>query len=152
MQTDQYARTAYQMKPFDPQLYAENDERGRTAVKNWLVNRGCRVEDFFQYDVDLIVKKGNRWICFVEVEVRSWDECRYSTIHIAKRKEKLLDNAMPTFMFVCGGSLRVGYFCPSRAVLTSPVVNVPNKHMAQELFYDVPISRFTKIDLLNKSY
>jgi Holliday junction resolvase-like predicted endonuclease len=135
------------MKPFDPSLYAKNDERGREAVKRWLNKRGNQAADFFQYDVDLIVKRGKRWICFVEVEVRSWDVCKFDTIHIAQRKEKLLDNAMPTFMFVCGNSLQTGYFCDAKTVLNSPVVMVKNRLMDKEWFYDVPLHKWKRINL-----
>ena len=135
-------------KPFDEKLYAENDARGREAVKAWLKKRGCRVEDFFQYDVDLIVQKGTRWTCFIEVEVRSWNMCGFDTIHIAKRKEKLLVNAMPTFMFVVGNSLKTAYFCNANKVLSSPVIEVKNRYVNNnEMFFDVPVKMFKQIDL-----
>lgn len=149
MQTHSNRQVANQMKPFSPQLYEENDARGRVAVKRWLKNRGCRVEDFFPFDVDLIVKRGDKWVCFVEVEVRGWNQCDYDTIHVAKRKQKLLDNGMPTYLFVCGNSLETGYFCDSRAVLASPIVTIDNKLMQGELFYDVPLDQFTQISLID---
>jgi len=135
------------MKQFDQDLYDQNDERGKKAVKRWLTARGCRVEDFFKYDVDLIVKRDDRWVCFVEVEVRGWDQCQYDTIHIAKRKQKLLDNGMPTYIFVCGNSLKTAYYCDAAQVLLSPVVTLDNKFMSNEQFFDVKLNKFVKIDL-----
>lgn len=135
-------------KPFDPQLNADNDERGRTAVKQWLASRGFRAEDFLPYEVDLIVKRGSQWFCFAEVEVRGWDTCQYDTIHIAKRKEKLLTNAMPTYMFVCGNSLQSVYVCDAKRILSSPLAEVRNIYVnTGEMFYDVPKSAFKRFDM-----
>jgi Holliday junction resolvase-like predicted endonuclease len=135
-------------KPFDQGLYDAHDARGREAVKAWLKQRGCRVEDFFQYDVDLIVQKGTRWICFVEVEVRGWNVCGYDTIHIALRKKKLLDNEMPTYMFVVGNSLKTAYFCNAKKILSCPVVEVKNRFVSEgEMFFDVPVKMFKQINL-----
>lgn len=136
------------MKPFDKALFDRNDERGREAVKRWLLTKGCVGHDFFKYDVDLIIKKGDKWMGFAEVEVRSWDLCVFNTIHVAKRKEKLLRNAMITYMFVCGNSLEFGYYCTAKEVLSSPLVEVPNKYVrSNEHFYNVPLASFTQIRL-----
>jgi hypothetical protein len=74
--------------------------------------------------------------------------CGFDTIHIAKRKEKLLVNAMPTFMFVVGNSLKTAYFCNANKVLSSPVVEVKNRYVSDnEMFFDVPFKMFKQIDL-----
>ena len=135
-------------KPFDQALYDANDERGRQVVKAWFEKKGFLAKDFFKYDVDLIIKKGNSWIGFVEVEVRSWDSCSFNTIHVAKRKEKLLRNAMTTVFFAVGNSLKIGYWCNGKDVLESPVVEVKNKFVFNgEYFYDVPLTKFKKVNL-----
>ena len=138
-------------KPFSQELFDHNDKKGCEAVKAFVRNEwNAEAHDFFEYDIDLIVKRDNRWVGFIEVEVRHWltSECPHKTIHIAARKKKLLENEMPTVMFVVSSSYEHGYYCTAEDVLGSPLVEVKNKYVeGGEYFYDVPIEKFVLVNL-----
>lgn len=137
-------------KPYDQKLSDENDNRSRDIVKKFMLRKWKVVAyDFLDYEVDLIVKRNQLWVAFVEVEVRFWanELCPYQTIHIAKRKEKFFQQKLPVIFFAVTKSLKYGYWCKADAVLSSPIVEIKNKYVANnEYFYDVPINRFTLVD------
>lgn len=138
-------------KPFDQKLSDENDQRSRDAVKAYMQSAwGVKGYDFLMYEVDLIIKRNHSWVAFVEVEVRYWTSelCPYPTIHVAKRKEKLLHQKLPVVFFAVTRSLRYAYWCKATDVLASPVIEIKNKYVASnEYFYDVPINKFKLINL-----
>ena len=138
-------------KPFDQKLSDENDQRSRDVVKAYMQSAwGVKGYDFLMYEVDLIIKRGHSWVAFVEVEVRHWtcELCPYSTIHVAKRKEKLLNQKLPVVFFAVTRSLRYAYWCKATDILLSPVVEIKNKYVENnEYFYDVPINKFKLVTL-----
>lgn len=138
-------------KPFDQKLSDENDQRSRDAVKAYMQTAwGVKGYDFLMYEVDLIIKRDQSWVAFVEVEVRHWtsDLCPYPTIHVAKRKEKLLNQKLPVVFFAVTKSMKYAYWCKALDVLLSPVVEIKNKYVSSnEFFYDVPINKFKLIKL-----
>ena len=137
-------------KKYDQQLSDENDQRSRDIVKKFMQTQWNVVaHDFLTYEIDLIVKRNQTWVAFVEVEVRFWanELCPFQTIHIAKRKEKFFQQKLPVVFFAVTKSLSYGYWCKADAVLSSPVVEIKNKYVANnEYFYDVPISKFTLVN------
>ena len=139
-----------QKKQYDQKLSDENDYRSRDIVKRYMMQKWKVVAyDFLEYEVDLIVKRNQSWVAFVEVEVRFWanELCPFPTIHIAKRKEKFFQQKLPVVFFAVTKSLHYGYWCKADAVLTSPVVEIKNKYVANnEYFYDVPINKFTLVN------
>lgn len=137
-------------KQYDQKLSDENDYRSREIVKRYMLQKWLVVGyDFLDYEIDLIVKRNQSWVAFVEVEVRFWSSeiCPYQTIHIAKRKEKFFQQKLPVIFFAVTKSLKYGYWCKAADVLSSPVVEIKNKYVANnEYFYDVPINKFTLVN------
>ena len=133
-------------KQFDKTLSDENDQRSRDIVKKFMqANWNVVAYDFLTYEIDLIVKRNQTWVAFVEVEVRYWSNelCQYRTIHVAKRKQKLLNQNLPVVFFAVTKSLKYGYWCKAKDVLSSPIIEIKNKYVANnEYFYDVAIEKF----------
>jgi hypothetical protein len=136
-------------KKYDQQLSDENDQRSRDIVKKYMQSQWNAVAyDFLTYEIDLIVKRNQTWVAFVEVEVRYWQNelCPYKTIHVAKRKEKFLHQKLPVVFFAVTKSLNYGYWCKAEDILSSPIVEIKNKYVANnEYFYDVSIDKFTLV-------
>jgi hypothetical protein len=134
-------------KKFDQQLHDDNDAPAKEAVANWIKARfEVEVEENTKYEVDLILRKNGVVIGYAEVEVRHWGYryCPHHTIHVAKRKEKLLNSNLMTLFFAVTGDLSSAYWCQSDTVLRSPLVEVKNKYVSeQEYFYDVPVVDFS---------
>lgn len=111
--------------------------------------RGYYARPYDKYKVDLIIE--NEFMVpvgYAEVEMRSWNECQFSTIHVPERKKKLFENDMPTTYFAVSKDLRTAWWCKSEDILESPLVEVKNKDVANgEYFYDVPLNKFKKVNL-----
>jgi hypothetical protein len=143
-------------KPFDQKLFDDYDQQGCDTVKRFVRNVwNIEAHTFLKYQVDLIMKSGESWVGFIEVEVRNWGGglCPFDTIHIAQRKAKLLKNGMPTVMFVVSSGGKYGYYCDAGEILDSPLVEIGNKYVKSgEYFYDVPIDKFILVDLTNGDF
>lgn len=133
-------------KPFDPTLHEKYDEAGRTAVKRFMERRfGVVCKDNPDvYGVDLIGYWRGQPKYFIEVEVRQWEPaCTHSTIHVAKRKQKLFNNELRTLFFALSHSTNFGYYIDSEYVMNQPCIEVQNKLVKRgEYFYNVPLSYF----------
>jgi len=141
-------------KPFSQEVHDACDPPARDAVIDWVFHEwGWKAypnED--KYGVDLIVKRFGSIVGYIEVETRDWlredTKCPYNTIHVAKRKEKLLNNRMPTVFFAVTRDFKNAYWCKADAIQRSPVKEIPNKAVKEgEYFYDVPINEFHYVNL-----
>jgi len=141
-------------KKFDKKLHDENDAPAKQAVANWIRSKwDVEVKENTQYEVDLVFLKDDKVVGYGEVEVRYWGSpyCPHPTIHIAKRKEKLLRNDLPTVFFAVNEFLTGAYWCGSKIILESPLVEVKNKYVSDdEYFYDVAIVDFRHAELEKK--
>lgn len=135
-------------KPFNQAVHDACDPIARDAVIAMIRAKwGWDAKPYDKYKVDLIVE--NEFmvpIFYAEVEMREWNECRFNTIHVPGRKKKLFENDMPTTYFVVSKNLKNIWYCKSRDILDSPLVEVKNKEVAEgEYFYDVPIKKWRKL-------
>lgn len=127
-------------KPFDPGLHDKYDQPGKDWVKSYIErNWGCTVAEFGQYDIDLIAIRDGKVVGYIEVEVRDWggDSCPFSTIHVPHRKAYTLERYPDTVFFAVCNTMDAGYWVKAETILSSPVVDSPNKLMQGEKFFDV---------------
>jgi hypothetical protein len=67
---------------------------------------------------------------------------------VPSRKKKLVDNDLPTTYFVVSKGLKRAWWCNTKDILASPLVEVPNRAVKEgEYFYDVPKTKFKEVDL-----
>ena len=137
-------------KPFNQAVHDACDPPARDAVIRYHASRGRIAKPHpDKYKVDLIIE--NEFMVpvgYAEIEMRDWEECPFPTIHVPERKKKLFDNDMPTIYFVVSRCLKRAWWCDTKEILASPLIEVKNKDVAEgEYFYDVPIKKFKSIRL-----
>lgn len=136
-------------KPFDKELFAKYDEAGKKKVADFMEwSWGVTVVEGSTYGIDLVAKRNDTPVGFVEVEVRNWkgDECPFDTINVPVRKAQLLKDSTPSFLFSVHSNLKVAYWCTAEDILVSPKVEVPNKEIGKgEFFFKVPLTSFRKV-------
>ena len=139
-------------KPFDQQLHDENDPISREKVQEFIGRAwGMATEQGSQYDVDLYVMDGTgMYRGGVEIERRhNWvDEFPYSTVHVPFRKAKFF-GFFPTILFVLRQDMKQGLWAHGKVIIDSPIVQVSNKYLDDEPFFNVPISRWARVNLTN---
>ena len=139
-----------QTKPFSQSLHDLCDPPARDAIIKYVKNTWDLKASYNpnQYGVDLIIERGNDVVGFAEIEMRDWDRCPFNTIHIPKRKDKLLYNDKPTIYFVVSRYLKRAWYIDSQVIKNSSVFEIPNRSVSQgEYFYDIPTYLFTEIEL-----
>ena len=135
-------------KPFNQEVHDSCDPVAREAVIKYLAkcNRTAYPHPD-KYKVDLIVE--NEFmvpVCYAEIEMRDWDSCPFPTVHVPRRKKKLVDNDLPTLYFVVSKGLKKAWWCNTEVILYCPLIEVPNRAVqAGEYFYDVEITKFKEI-------
>lgn len=140
-------------KPFDSDLYTENDSKGKYAVSEYLRKLGYEVKEGDKYGVDLLCYKDNELAGYVEVEVRhNWQTSfNFSTLHIPYRKHKFFNQNKTTLLFATNKNATQALWVRDTDILISPVENKPNKYMESEMFFVVPLSYCTKVYLQSKT-
>ena len=140
-------------KPFNKQLFDKYDPPARKAVTDWVKMKWgleCR-ENPNVFGVDLIVLREGKPVGYIEVEVRSWNYCHYSTIHVAHRKEKLFQQDLPTLFFALTQDLTHAYWCHAKVAKGYLLVEVKNKEVPTgEMFYDIPVEKFKYVCLTDQ--
>lgn len=138
-------------KPFSQEVHDACDPVAREAIINFMARQWnlTAMPHPDKYKVDLIVE--NEFMVpvgYIEIEMRDWDSVPFSTIHVPSRKRKLVDNDLPTTYFVVSRGLKKAWWCKTEKILSSPLVEVPNKAVATgEYFYDVPTDCFNEVML-----
>jgi hypothetical protein len=142
-------------KKFNQELHDACDPLTREAVSKWLTMKWGVVAEANpdKYAVDLVIKRDGKLVAYAEVEVRNWlqesTHCPYDTIHVAERKQKLLNNQLPTLFFVVTRDFKNAYWTKAEEILKSPMLEVKNTAVAEgERFYDVPKSVWKYVDLM----
>ena len=137
------------MKPFSQQLHDENDQIAKTAVmtfirKSW--NLEC--EEGSKYGVDIEVFREGFFCGYVEVEKRhNWiTDFPYKTVHVPARKEKFF-GFFPTLLFSVRLDCKKAMYAKAADIVSSPIITIDNKYMDSERFFDVPIQKWTIVDL-----
>lgn len=143
----------HQNKRFDPSLHQIYDDMGKNIVLSYFNDKlGIQaIENPDKYGVDVILLRDKKYIGFAEVEVRnSWKEYAfpYSTLNVPKRKQKLLDNPLPTYFFSINAPGTRMFCCEATAVLRAALQENPNKYVSQgEYFYKVQLDQLKSIDI-----
>ena len=142
-------------KPFDKQLFEENDVRARTAVSGYLRKIGWIVRDNpDRYGVDLLLQtKELEYDCLaIECEIKrvwSGSEFPWKTIQLPMRKAKFVRSAdMPVNFWVLNSECTHAIVIPGSALSGYAPVEVPNKYVAAgEKFYQIPVFECRKVNL-----
>jgi hypothetical protein len=137
-------------KPFDQQLHDDNDPPSREAVQEFITRAwGLKTEEGPKYDVDLyVIDKTGMYKGAVEIERRhNWvDSFPFKTVHVPYRKAKFF-GFFPTILFVLRSDMKQGLWAHGSVIVESPVVKVDNKYVNDEPFFDVPLSKWTRVQL-----
>jgi hypothetical protein len=136
-------------KTFEQDLHDKYDLPAKVAVAQFVAKK-CEVDvepNEDQYGVDLLVRKDDKTIGSIEVEVRQWSpNCPYPTIHVPERKEKFFgDN---TLFFALTKDMKHAYWIETKYIKQYPLREIRNRSVASgEMFFDVPTSDFNYVEL-----
>lgn len=136
------------IKRFDPELYKENDEKARNALRKAFGKSVIyRIEDNpKKRGVDLLVYQGEEHVFNIEVEIKKvWKGATgfpYANVQFPERKEKYAKLEKPT-LFVMFNEDQSQYLAVTgEDLVESPRVEVRNKYVFQgEKFFQVPKSK-----------
>ena len=139
-----------QNKKFDQALHDQYDAIGRDMSKRYFKRYNVDlVDNPDKYGVDLIAYKNDNKVGYVEVEVRNaWDgeRFRHETLNIPHRKRKLLELDMPVYLLSWSSTSDYGFLCKASVILSSEVIEKPNKYMAKsEYFFAVPVDKIKMV-------
>ena len=132
-------------KRFSKSLHSENDIPARAAAVRYWKALGYNVyENANNHIPDLTIETENaRFYSEVEVK-RIWkgEAFQYDTLQIPERKRKYTGLDLPCTFMVFNNEQTHVFLCESSTLVTSPIVEVPNKFVPEgELFFQVPIKR-----------
>jgi hypothetical protein len=130
-------------KRFSKSLHSENDTPARAAAMRYWKALGYNVyENANNHIPDLTIETENaRFYSEVEVK-RIWkgETFQYDTLQIPERKRKYTGLDLPCTFMVFNNEQTHVFLCESSTLVTSPIVEVPNKFVPEgELFFQVPI-------------
>lgn len=140
-------------KPFDAYLYEKNDKIAREVTKRaFLINYDYVLQDNpDQYGPDLKAYQNGEFIGYVETEIKQfWKDHKSfpdAFVHIPERKKKFLqyydrpDQIVPIIFCVLSADLKGGYWIDGEALGNCMLINKPNKYMAEERFFDIPLMK-----------
>jgi hypothetical protein len=135
-------------KPFEQELFDEFDAPAKQAIAKHIesVFDVVVVPNPDQYGIDLLITKGDKVLGSAEVEVRQWYECGFKTIHVLQRKQKYFGKR--ALFFALSKDLKNAHWIETLKIDKHPLVEVSNYKVASgELFFDVPIEEFARVDL-----
>ncbi len=130
-------------KPFDRELYDRYDGMARDYAKRELEAVGYSIEDNEKkMGVDLIVKKGDQILFYVECEIKTALDkpFNYETLQLPERKLKFCNLDYPT-LFTLFSTKGDKYFAVwDKFVRESPLKEVYNKYVSyREFFFQIPV-------------
>lgn len=138
-------------KPFDLELFKQNDQKARLVITKYLQALGYVVSpNPNTYGVDLIAERGNNRYG-IEVEIkRVWKgpKLPWDTVQLPERKAKYRLEGLPVTYCILNNELTHALtFTGSMLDTLTPIV-VPNKYVSKgEKFYQVPVSICDYIEL-----
>lgn len=136
-------------KPFDKQLFDENDSVAKRTVTEYLLaTEDCIVENYPDpYHVDLLVTGGLGDKRAVECEVkRVWSGIGFpwDTVQIPERKRRYLECGYPVEYWLLNNDLNCAIVVYGASLLKHEPVEVPNKYVRSgERFYRIPLHECT---------
>lgn len=126
------------MKPFDPQLYADNDP-AKDYIVEWLRSKGYEAEvNPDQYGIDLLVTK-ERQTSGIEIEVKhNWRGYLfpYRTVHIAARKRKFFDD--DNYLMMLNSDWSSGLLFTAEEIRKATIIVKHTKLTEAESFIEIP--------------
>ena len=141
-------------KPFDQELFDNNDVQARLAVQEYIGTAGLFVQDNpDKYGPDLIVYKGFKPAYYAEVEIkRVWksnqDVFPWATVQLPSRKLKFTQLGVPVEFFILREDLKMAIVIPDHIVENSPQEEVKNKYVPEgEMFIKIDVSECGVVEL-----
>ena len=148
-------------KRFDPALYKISDKLGKDSLTTYLISEGHDVRRGEKMGVDLESSLPAGGVCIPyhhEVEIKFMWEGDWPTawkdINIPFRKKRLIDSVYGKndkarfYFYILRGDCKVAWKIDGHAVKSSPVVEVPNRHIKSgEYFYKIPLTKAELISL-----
>lgn len=132
-------------KPFDRQLFNDNDTLAKNKVKELLGGKLKIVDNPKRYGVDLLVfNDADEHIFNIETEIkRVWvGDFPYQTVQFPERKKKFCSLEKPTYFIMFNSDLSQYLVVKSDDMLDSPLGIVPNKYVRYgEQFYQIPLAK-----------
>ena len=130
-------------KPFNGQLYEQNDARAKSAVLTFLRTHADEAkENPDKYGVDILFFfAGERWQAEVEIK-NGWTggPFPFNTIHLPQRKLRYSPKERVLY-FILSSDLRRAVIIPGEAAHRAPLVSVSNKYVEKdELFCDISLA------------
>lgn len=139
-------------KPFDKQLFAENDARARAVVTEYITSRHSVTitPNPDQYGVDLLVTGGLKdWAIECEIK-RVWSGPNFPwvTIQLPERKAKYRKKGREVEYWILNNELTHAIVIPGQNLDEHIPVEVPNVLVSRgERFYQIPVALCRKVDL-----
>jgi hypothetical protein len=137
-------------KKFSQQQFDQDDALAKRVVSKFLFKRWKVIPvNGDQYDVDLKCYRDGKVVSYVEVERRhNWKrDFEFPTVHVPRRKRKFFLLDKPSFIFSVRTDLKKALWTSGQNVLESPIVYIDNKECKNEDFFDVPLEKWTLVDL-----
>ena len=135
-------------KKFNKELYNHNDPAKFKAIEYFKSKNKNAVVNPDDYGIDLIVD--DTFYCEVEVK-HNWKGINFpfQTLQIPERKTKFAKISDKPVMFMVFNSEHThAFLAKATDVLRSRMQEVPNKYVPEgEMFFQVPISKLTKVRL-----
>lgn len=135
-------------KLFEQELHDLYDAPAKEAVAAFIEKQcGVTVQpNPDKYGVDLLVLKDDKLIGTIEVEVRQWHPCPYSTIHVPERKRKFFSEN--SLFFALTKTMTHAYWIQMKDIDQYPVKEISNYKVREgELFFDIPTDKFAYVEL-----
>jgi hypothetical protein len=141
-------------KEFDQELYDKYDGPGKAVAKKYIESnfKGLTVELHpDEYDIDLIIMRGDERIAYLEVEKReSWDTHNFPfyDLNVPERKKKFLKKELPVYFISVNNNETALFLGMGEAILKCPLKPNPNpKGPKGERFFKVPLDILNLVDL-----
>ena len=142
-------------KGFSQALFDKNDGPARDASHKLCLHLGVSeiVDNPDKYGIDMLGKVQGHTVLGIEVEVKyGWrgGDFPFDTMHLPERKEKFCKKDMAVVFVILSKDMKRAAIFDKHTVLNSKKVEVPNRFVrAGELFFDIPLSEVTLVDLEN---
>lgn len=147
-------------KPFSQDLFSQYDGPAIQTVRNYLESQGVHTNLGEKFGVDLVVFRsgGYKPSSFVEVEVVSqWKDGSkpfpYPLCNIPERKGKYVSGelGLPCTIYRLSADLRSAILVPDYLIAASPLVEVPNRLVAEgEFFFRCDVSELETVSLITE--